>query len=562
MSDVVNHSIKILRCIGDGVITTDVKGRITYMNPVAERLTGIFIQEAEGEKFPDLVKLKRDDDGNTVLDDQQEELTSGHVAVLYARDGQQYSVSYSMTALKDDDKRVIGYVIVLHDLTNEFDLGKKLKWQMLHDNLTRTKNRHAFELRIQNILDGRYKEDEHSLVYLDIDHFKLVNDAGGSGAGDHILKRISALLNEQLRPGDLLCRVGGDEFAAILRGCKLKQAEEIGNRLRTSIANTSFDWEDKTYHITVSAGLVSVSDPLNSIKDVMICVDQCCSIAREQGGNYLHVYNANDNILERRNNELASLHELQKALEFESFTLSWQIIKPASTDAKYDLMYEFLVRLKVSKGKTAMPDSFIPVAERYGLMNKLDRWVIRQAFSVIASRVEDERVLYNINLSGQTLGDKQTLPFIKKQLVLSKINPEKVCFEITETAVVNSFNVAKDLIKELRAIGCKFALDDFGTGLSSFAYLKHFKVDLIKIDGEFVRHVNTDRIDQAMVHSVQIVASDLGINTIAERVEDQATMDRLKEMGIEYFQGFHIGRPEELNLDKPEDEPFRFAIQK
>lgn len=548
MSDIADHSEKILRCIADGVITTDVKGVITYMNPIAEKLTGVCVKDAVGERFTELVQLKRDDDGKTVLQGERDELTSDHVAIMYAKDGQQYSVSYSITAFQDGDGKAVGYVIVLHDLTSEYDLGRKLKWQVLHDNLTRAKNRKAFELRVQNILSGRYKEEDYSLVYLDIDYFKVVNDIGGTEAGDQLLKQVSHILHEQLREGDLLCRVGGDEFAVILKDCQMNRAEEIGNRLRLSISENPFSIGGRTFHVTMSAGLVPIGEALSTTRDVIAYADRCCKIAKDSGGDCLHVYKEDDGILALRKDELDALHDLHHALEFESFSLSWQIIKPASDSAEYDCLYEFLVRLTVEDGETILPENFIPIAERYGLMAKLDRWVIKQAFHIISSRPASDRVLYNINLSGQTLGDKDSLYFIKEQIERCRIEPKKICFEITEAAVVDSFNTAKKLIEELRGMGCRFALDDFGTGLSSFACLKHFKVDLIKIDGEFIRHICNDRVDQAMVHTVQTAAEDLGITTIAEWVENQETLDILKGMGIEYFQGNYIGEPEEIKL--------------
>lgn len=535
------HTAKILRCIADGVLTTDMAGKITYMNNVAERLTGLQAEQAIGQRFTDVIQLKRDDDNKTV--GGAGELTSNHIARLRSND-RDYSVSYSMTALQDSDNFNIGFVIVLHDVTKEHDLTRKLKWQVLHDSLTGVKNRRAFEMRIKALLQGRGRSPVNSLLYMDLDRFKVVNDSCGHQAGDVLLKKVCTSLGAHLRPGDTLCRVGGDEFAIILEGCPLERAEEVARRQVDTITSIKFAWEGEIFTIGVSIGVVPIGNELNTLESVVRIADTYCYAAKSHGGNHINIYNGDDSVIARRNDEINYLRDLQGAIEYEAFSLDWQLIKPVTQNGPYKSIYEFLVRLNLLDGKIVMPGAFIPVAERYGLMSHLDHWVIKHAFRHVAAQPDNTGKLYNINLSGQTLADASTTGFIKKQIQESGVDPVNICFEITETAVVSSFNTAKELIRELRSCGCKLALDDFGTGLSSFAYLKHFKVDFLKIDGEFIRQVTSDPIDQAMVKMVQTAAKDLGIITIAEWVEDQQTMDMLADMGINYFQGFFIGKPE------------------
>lgn len=537
------HTDKILRCIADGVITTDMTGKITYMNSVSEKLTGLKLENAIGQRFTDLVKLKRDDDGKTVVGGGSGELTSDHVAILMTGD-KQYSVSYSMTALQDENKHSIGFVIVLHDVTREYDLTRKLKWQVLHDSLTLVKNRRAFEMRLKNLLDGRGKHEDNCLLYMDLDRFKIVNDTAGHQAGDQLLKQVCKEMNANLRPGDTLCRIGGDEFAIILEGCPLERVEEVAMRQVETINTLKFAWEGEVFKIGISIGAVPVGAGLNDMETLVKVADTYCYAAKSQGGGCVKVYNGDDSIISRRNDEINFLRDLQGALEYESFSFDWQLIQPLRNNARYDEIHEFLVRLTLLDGKRVNPAAFIPVAERYGMMIQLDKWVIRHAFMAIRQHATSERQLYNINLSGQTMADEDAVGYIKRELQNSGANPANVCFEITETAVVNSFTNAKKMIQDLRQVGCRFALDDFGTGLSSFAYLKHFKVDMLKIDGEFVRQLCDDEIDQAMVKMVQVAANELGIETVAEWVEDQQTCDELHKMGIDYVQGYFIGKPE------------------
>ncbi|TNF94341.1 MAG: EAL domain-containing protein [Gammaproteobacteria bacterium] len=540
------HSDKILRCIADGVITTDMQGVVSYMNPVAERLTGIATEEACGQHFTSIVRLKRDDDGHTVMREDGNKLTSNHVASLFAHNDKQYSVSYSMTALQDEKGGSLGFVIVLHDITREYDLTKKLEWQSLHDALTSLKNRRAFELRVQSLLNDAGDDDVHSLLFLALDRFKVVNDTCGHQAGDRFLKQIGGLLNKQLRSADMLARIGGDEFAIVLADCPVRRATEIATRLLDVVNQTSFSWDDKTFDIGISIGVVPVDQTPMSFSDVLKAADMSCHAAKGKGGNCIHVYSSEDSDITKRNNEMRWLQKLHSALESESFVLFRQVIKPTRKDAIYECLYEFLVRLWLPEQSTVAPNDFIPVAERYGLMLKLDRWVVRQAFSVISADASSQKTLFNINLSGQSLADETFLGFVVNEIKASGVTPESVCFEITETALINCFNTAKHFIEELRRIGCKFALDDFGTGLSSFAYLKHFKVDFIKVDGEFITHLKDDLVDQTMVKIIQIAASDLGISTVAEWVEDDATLEILNAVGVDYVQGYGIGRPEEV----------------
>ena len=543
-----HHSEKILRCIADGVITTDMQGVVSYMNPVAERLTGVANDEACGQHFTSIVRLKRDDDGETVMRGDNNKLTSNHVATLFAHNNKQYSVSYSMTALQDEKGTSIGFVIVLHDITREYDLTKKLEWQSLHDALTGLKNRRAFELQVRSLLDSTENGDVHSLLFLNLDRFKVVNDTCGHKAGDNLLKQISGMLNKQLRTGDMLARIGGDEFAIVLASCPVTRAMEIATRLLEVVEETKFSWEDKNFDIGLSIGIVPIDLTPMSFGDVLKAADMSCYAAKGKGGNCIHLYSSDDIDITQRNNEMRWLQKLHTAIESESFILFRQAIKPTRENAIYEGLYEFLVRLWLPEQSNVAPNDFIPLAERYGLMSKLDRWVVRNVISVISDNPGKLKTLYSINLSGQSLADDAFLDFVVSEIKTSGVNPENICFEITETAVIDCFKTAKHFINQLRQIGCKFALDDFGTGLSSFAYLKHFKVDFIKIDGEFIIHLKDDLIDQTMVRIMQIAASDLGMSTIAEWVEEGEILNMLKDAGIDYVQGFIVGEPEQVGM--------------
>lgn len=438
----------------------------------------------------------------------------------------------------------------IFDITESHELSEKLSYQATHDVLTGLVNRSEFEHRLNRILQTIYKHNsEHALLYLDLDQFKIINDTCGHIAGDELLRQLGLLLSKEVRKRDTVARLGGDEFGVLMEHCSLKQAKRVANKLKKAIDQFRFLWEEKQFNIGVSIGLVIIDESAGDITDLLKKADVACYAAKEQGRNCIHVFKIDDKQLAKQYGEMQWVNLINRALEENTFFLAFQAVIPlkkSKSKTKYD-RFELLIRMKLDD-KIILPGKFLPAAERYGLATKIDQWVITTAFVHFSKNKEllDATVEISINLSGQSISDDKFLEFVKKAFIQYKIPQDKICFEITETAAIANLAKANRFIDALKKGGCKFALDDFGSGLSSFAYLKTLHIDYLKIDGFFVKGIGEDPIDYAMVNSINEIGHEMGLKTIAEFVENKKILDKLKQIGVDYVQGYHFGEIQTL----------------
>ena len=541
-----------LNSIGDAVITSDMAGLITYINPVAERMTGWSMREALGQPLGEVFQTVQTQDGVAVPDPVSMVIASGTYSstpggiMLVARDGRQVAIEDSAAPIRDATQHMIGVVMVFHDVSQAHVMAEKMSHLAAHDALTGLVNRREFERRLElAIVSAAATGKQHSVLYLDLDQFKVVNDTCGHVAGDELLRQLTAVLLERLRQSDLLARLGGDEFGVLLESCGTEPALRIADLLRKTIGEFHFVWEDKVFPIGVSIGLVTFSDGGITMPDVLRMADSACYVAKDKGRNRVHVYTEENAELVARHGQMGWIARIHHALDGDRFVLYFQPIQ-ALDAARHGPHYELLLRMLGEDGELIAPMAFIPAAERYGLMPLLDRWVIRHALASHAPRHPPGAPAGTcaINLSGTSIGDESFLPFVLQQFAESGVPPSEICFEITETAAIANLGQASALIRELKAIGCKFSLDDFGSGMSSFTYLKHLPVDYLKIDGSFVKDMIDDPIDRAMVESINHIGHVMGLHTIAEFVESPAIMVALREIGVDYAQGYAIGRPQ------------------
>ena len=446
-------------------------------------------------------------------------------------------------------------LMVCEDITDAYTLSQQLSYQASHDALTGLVNRREFEKRLERILKTVPKDHtEHALCYMDLDQFKVINDTCGHVAGDELLRRLGELLTKRLRTRDTVARLGGDEFGILMEHCSIGQARRVADTLLRAIEDFRFFWEDRSFRIGVSIGLVPVTEASGSAIDILKAADTACYAAKDDGRNRVHVYREDNEVLVRRHGEMQWVARINHALEEERFHLSYQPIIALANHHTEGNHYELLIRMEDETGKRVSPGAFLPAAERYNLAPKLDRWVVRTALEWLRDHPRHLQNLFlcSINLSGQTLGDEEFLNAVIQKFAETKVPAQKICFEITETAAISSLTNASHYMKKLKELGCCFALDDFGSGLSSFAYLKTLPVEYLKIDGVFVKDILDDPIDLAMVRSINEIAHVMGKQTIAEFVEEDAVLNELQKIGVDYAQGYGIGRPspiEEMAID-------------
>jgi len=445
----------------------------------------------------------------------------------------------------------LNYVnIYARDITEHKKAEANLSFQATHDQLTGLKNRFYFEQYVTDALEEIHQNDSTAvLIYLDLDQFKVVNDTSGHVAGDELLRQLGGILSEVVRESDMLSRLGGDEFGMFLKNCDLDKGLLIAGKIHEVINEYRFVWEEKMFQVGSSIGVVLVDDNSNSLIDVLGAADVACYEAKDAGRNVIKVYKSDDEGTTRRKDEMHWATEIPSALAENRFILMGQSITPLQDDDEHH-HYEVLLRMIGRDGNSIPPGAFIPSAERYNLMSLIDHWVVENTFSFIhelklAGKLI-EGVSFAINLSGESMARESFLTLVRRLIVEYEVPPGAVSFEVTETAAISNLSDAVEFIKELKLLGCKFALDDFGSGLSSFAYLKNLPVDFLKIDGVFVRDMMKDPIDRAMVRSINQIGHVMGIKTIAEFVEDDAVKETLRDIGVDFAQGYGIDKPKPL----------------
>ena len=543
-----------LQSIGDGVITTDANCNVEYVNPVAEGLTGWKVDDASGRAIDEIFRGFHEETCEPLENPlavsirRDSAIKSVRPTLLIRRDGNELYIESTASPIRDGKGNVTGGVLVFHDVSESRELHRRLSYHASHDILTGLVNRREFENRLERALkSAKARETSYALCYLDLDQFKIVNDTCGHSAGDALLGQLGTLLKSKIRWRDTLARLGGDEFGVLLESCSLDEAMQSAETLRVAIGEYKFMWDDRSFRLGVSIGVVPISTETEDVAALLSAADSACAAAKEAGRNRIHSFQENDIDLMRRRREMQWAARINNALEEDRFELYRQTILPLQADEP-GAHYEILLRMRDENGGIISPGLFIEAAERYGITPSIDRWVIRSAFRWLVSEADErERLaLCSINLSGQSFSDDKFLPFVIDQFQMSGLDATKICFEITETAAIASYSQANRFINALKELGCKFALDDFGTGLSSFGYLKHFPVDFLKIDGSFVKEILHDPIDREMVRSINEIGHLTGKKTIAEFAENEEIITMLRGMGIDYAQGYGVSEPKRV----------------
>lgn len=432
--------------------------------------------------------------------------------------------------------------------------NSEIHFQATHDELTKLVNRKEFNHRLKEAFNtARDSRESHALCFLDLDKFKVINDNCGHRAGDKLLIQLTRIIKKQIRNHDTLARIGGDEFGLLLEGCSLDKAIEIAEGLVSLVKNYEFNWQDKKFHVGVSIGLVMITQETESIEKALSQADIACYVAKDMGRNQVHIHGLKDERIRNMQKELSWVADINNAESNNHFSLFLQSIENIQSDHVIT-MYEVLLRLN-DEGTMVLPGTYIPAAERFSLMKDVDKWVIEQTFkrlSELYKTVPDCNVLLFINISANSLTSQTFSDFVIQQYKKYNIVHDAVCFEITEMKAVKNINHAADVISALRKYNIKFALDDFGAGISSFTYLKNLPVDYLKIDGSIIKNISKNTADKAMVAAIGQVGKVMNIEVIAKHVENVFTLNQLKEIGIDYAQGFYLDKPQEINkrLDK------------
>ncbi|MFL9908617.1 EAL domain-containing protein [Paraburkholderia sp. RL17-337-BIB-A] len=540
-----------LDSIGDGVIAVDANGRVDYLNPVAERLTGWTSAAARGVPSEVVLQIVDATSRRRVKSPAMRCLSGGAFtdagdhAILLGRDCREYCIENSAAPIKSTSGETIGAVLVFRDVSEKIQLHREMTWRATHDRLTGLLNRDEFERHLQLALDGaRVGKARYTLMYIDLDRFKLVNDAAGHAAGDRLLKHVVGIIKRFIRSDDTLARLGGDEFGLVVKDCGIEGAEGIAQRICDTLDSFRFHEGPQHFHVGASIGLVPVDERWPTAAHVLEAADSACYAAKAAGRNRVHAYLAADEVIESHREDMQWVRRLEQALDKGQFALHWQRINALGRDGG-GVHGEVLLRMINDDGTLIPPARFLAPAERFQMASRIDRWVIRQVFEFLT--IHRDRCAHlstvAINLSGQSIGDRDFHRYVDDLMETMAIDAHKICFEITETAAIINLNDATSFFESMRARGVRFALDDFGSGVSSFGYLKALPVDYLKIGGQFINGLVDDPVNQEAVRCISAVARITGKKTVAECVETEAVEGLLRDMGIDYAQGFLRHRP-------------------
>jgi diguanylate cyclase (GGDEF)-like protein/PAS domain S-box-containing protein len=552
----------------DSIIVLDSNGLVKSFNPAAEKIFGCLETDKVGQSIDDLFECP-DAYSGTIVDyllasSNNKRCQQPVMGVRHSGKTVPLHISMSAVTTRQHDSIIFEdqdaisftreegvanfdlYMCSIKDLSDEVSWSDQIQYQAKHDALTGLINRAEFEQALACALKSHHS---HIMLYLDLDQFKVVNDTCGHNAGDELLRQISSRLSGLIREDDILARLGGDEFGLLVKKCGLNAGERVANEIISSVQNFRFGWEEKTFTIGVSIGLVQVNEHCTSSTAVLSLADSACYAAKDFGRNRVHVHDDSDETLLARQGEMNWVSRINEAVDDDLFVIYKQDIVPITVDEKdHTQHFEVLVRMKEPTGGIIPPGAFLPAAERYNLINNIDMCVVTALFEWLNDNKlqYSGNILCSVNLSGATVGDEQFIAFLIDAFERYQIAPHSICFEITETAAISNMESAIDFISLLHDHGCLFALDDFGSGLSSYAYLKQLPVDYLKIDGSFVKNIVNDPIDYAMVKSINEIGHVMGKKTIAEFVENDEILEKLREIGVDYAQGYGIARPESL----------------
>lgn len=514
-------------------------GEVTYANEAARTRLG------DGVGGQELYSLFEDASLRARLRTDQGECSNVE-AVLRNSGGDRFWASVSISPVLFGGRGKL--LMVASDISEQRQLTELLSYQASHDALTELYNRREFERRVERVLAEIGAGGATSaLLYIDLDQFKLINDTSGHIAGDQLLTQLAGVMRNQLRAGDVLARLGGDEFGVLATNVQdMDEVQLVAERLREHIDGYMFVWEQRSYAISASIGVVMIERPDVTLRELFAQADTACYMAKESGRNRAHFYSAEDDQTVQRRSEMEWANRLRWAVDENRLLLDYQELTPLGAGPNRGPHIELLLRLRDEDGRVVMPGAFIPAAERYGLMSLVDRWVIETALANFDALHGDgpDMELATINLSAASLEEPGLAERILELMQLHDISAHRVCFEVTETVAVRNLAQVTRFIGQLREAGCKIALDDFGSGMSSFGYLKNLPVDIIKIDGSFIRDLATDTMSQAIVRAVTDIGHQRGLEVIAEWVTSAQTLDVLAEIGVDYAQGYVLHKPE------------------
>lgn len=544
--------------IADAVITTDEKGIVDHMNATAEKLTQWDAGSALGQPVQSIFKIMDSDTPTLVLDPVSQCLKEGRVVRLaksidlQGRLESKSEIEIIVSPTRDRDGKIIGAVLVFHDVSNVREMQDHIHYQACHDSLTGLIHRREFEKSLKGALDSAHKEGRHhAMLHMDVDQFRVVNESFGHQAGDELLVQLSALLRATVRDDDTLARLGGDEFSVLLEDCPLEEAANRADYFRRVIEEFHFVWQGKTFDVGLGIGVVAIDSSSGSVNEILKAADSACYAAKAKGRHQVVVYKADNPEVKKQRAEMLWATRIGDALRDQKFQLYYQDILPIQKELPDIFHCELLMRSQTDENDLVSPEKIIPAAERYNLMGSIDRWVVSTAIQNITTLEKnissDRASLYGINLSGQSLSDDSFLEYVSGLFEVYGTNPENICFEVTESSAIVNPDTALGFIEKMKAIGCYFALDDFGTGISSYSYLKMYPFDFVKIDGSFIRNIMSNAVDREMVGSVCRIAKVMGIKTIAEYVEDDSVLALLHELGVDYAQGYGISEPAPLS---------------
>ena len=550
-----------LQSIGEGVITTDTEGYVIYINPVAELLTGWRTEDASGEYISELLEIV-DESTREKIDDPVREcllsnkpIYSSEHTILVRKDKVEYYIDYSVTPIRNKQNVITGTVLVFRDVTDKRILARDLIWQASHDALTGLINRREFENRLIKILNSTNTPDrQHALCYIDLDQFKIVNDSCGHLAGDSLLEKVARKLRAKTRETDTLARLGGDEFGVILYSCSLEKAKLIAESFRRHVEEIDFVWQEKHFRVGMSIGIVPITGDTNDISEVLQLADMACYMAKDAGRNQIHIYNQSDHKLLQRRGEMRWVDAIQDALERERLVLYVQEVRSVNENNKTTVC-ELLLRLKQDDNLDISAARFLKTAERYHLLPKLDKWAIKACFEMLCygHPVLNRTDIISINISGQSIADDRITDYIIKLAGEYEINPNKVCFEIEETTLINNPSAVNRFISQLHDRGFHFALDNFSSGLNLLDQINQLNLDYIKINGRLSEESTHRIINSAALDSMNKLCHLMGTKTIAKFVADEENLKSLEQIGIDYIQGFVISRPVPLATDHKTD---------
>ncbi len=540
----------LLNSAGEGIYSVDLDGRCTFINRAGLQLLGYARHELMGQAMHSLIHATQPQGPVAWEDSAIQAVLSGgrgtrvNDEVIWRKNASSFAAEYSSYPIMEKG-RIAGAVVVFRDITESRSMAMQLEYLAIHDALTGLANRRQFQMRMDEALSRASHEGlHHVLMFIDLDQFKVINDTSGHAAGDMFLRTLADAFKGLIRQGDTLARLGGDEFGLLLEECDLDDGLELASTIRDTVRDFRFSWEGSEFSVGVSIGVVPMSGESPSVAALLSAADAACYSAKDSGHNRVRVYRPNDTALMRRQGDMRWIAQIHQALKEDRLQLYYQILQPISGAKDAGVHMEILLKMVDLKGKIIPPGAFMPAAERAGLTTEIDRWVVSRVFDWLTEHHDGGRALglCSINLSGHSLGDKHFLEFLLGEFERNPVKPRHVCFEVTETAAIANLNNANRLFTTLSKMGCRFALDDFGTGMSSYGYLKTLPVEYLKIDGSFVKDIVTNPVDLAMVKSINDIGHVMGKKTIAEFVESEAILEKLKALRVDYAQGYFINR--------------------